>query len=742
MRRRTPGSIRRMAVVLLLQFGCVSVAVAQTPPPRVGLALSGGAARGFAHVGVIEVLEERGFQIDLVTGTSMGAVIGGLYAIGYTPEMLRYVSSEIDWERVFDDQPERRNLPIERKSEDGRLLVSLPLEGIVPTLPSSIIEGQRISQLLIRLTWPAHGVEDFEALPRPFGAVATDLETGDAIPLRAGYLPQAIRASLAIPAVFAPVEIDGRLLIDGGVARNLPAEDARELGADQVVCSDVSLPLLPRDSLETLTEILNQTIAYRMWESTERQRELCNVLIESPVPEGMSAEFGDAEAIIELGREAARLALDSLESAGSMPFPAADSRASRLEAPDPTAMTVRIEAVDVVGLHRISEQYVLRVLEIEPGQTVTADDLDRAIARLYDTGQFRTVWYRLASVGTGVSRAGGASSSAGLCLEVEEDTRNRLGVAYRYDGRYKASILAAARLRNLLLPGAVLRGDVRLGEQTRFTVDYGKRWGWSAAPMAALRFDGSRMPFDLYEDGERVSSPIVRSTRVTGTAGLGLGYHTFLGIEGGYEWIDSDPAPAVPNWAQGAEQLWTIAGVLEFDRWDRRRFPRSGWTLRARVLWGDGTDAAVRFSQQVVDLEGVVPITAGLGMLGRATVGSTGGDSIPPNYLFFAGGSQQYELYRDHQFPLYGLRVQQLRGRQLQAGMLGIQWEFRPDLFAQARANAAALPRSWEWDADAFVWGWGLTLGAWTRFGSGMLTIAGEDFAHLPRLEIDVGFPF
>jgi hypothetical protein len=315
-------------------------------------------------------------------------------------------------------------------------------------------------------------------------------------------------------------------------------------------------------------------------------------------------------------------------------------------------------------------------------------------------------------------------------------------VSYRYDARYKASILANAEFRNLLLAGSFLKTDLRLGEQTRFAVDFGKRWGWSAAPMLALRFDNTRMPFDIFVDGERVSEPHVRSTSIRGLAGLGFGYDAFLGIEFGFEDVNSEPAPLAEDWTVGDQDFATLAGLAAIDRWDRARFPRRGWQLLGKALWADESIGGSDFSQYVLDVQGVIPVTSRIGVLGRATIGTSDGDDLPSNYLFFVGGAQQYQLYRDRHFPFYGLRVNEKRGRHLQAGMLGLQWEFLPELFAQLRGNAAALPAEWEWDDDAFFGGWGLTLGAWTRFGSAALTVAGEDFSDWPRVAIDVGFPF
>jgi NTE family protein len=730
------GTRRGLAagLVSVAAAGTAPIAPAQQAPAVVGLALSGGGARGFAHIGVIEVLEEAGIVADVVTGTSMGSIVGGLYAIGYTPEQLRSIAAGVDWPRVFNDEPERRNLPIERKEEEGRVLYAFPVEGLTPRLPSGVIEGQRISQLLTRLTWSAHSVSDFARLPRPFTAVATDLETGEAIPLRGGYLPEAMRASMAIPGALVPMEIGGRVLIDGGVSRNLPAQDARALGAGRLICSDVSAPLAERDSLESFLAILNQTVAFRMVERTAAQRELCDLLVVTRVEGVEIADFGRIEDAIEAGRAAARAVLDSLTDAGESFAARPVRRELRDGVADAAPGPVRIEAIEIDGLERTRPAAVRRILGIVPGDRVTPPQLDRAVTRLYDSGRFRSVWYRLEADDGGDRRT--------LRLELDDRSRQWVGFGYRYDGRYKASILATGTLRDLLFAGTTLALDLRLGEQTRARAEYSKRWGWTVAPLVGVRGELTEMPFDLYEGDDRVASPDVQTQAVTGIAGLGFRYNTFLGLEAKLERAERGAAPSVEDWAEGSGTLASVAGILRIDRRDRASFPRRGWAGLLKSERGNVSGVGGSFSQHVLDLELVVPVGGGFGFLGRLTLGSSDGDALPSHYLFFAGGSRQYQLYADRQFPLYGWKVHEERGRHIQAGTFGVQWEPLTDVFLQLRGSAAALPETWEWDGDAWRGGWGVTGGARTRFGSLALTVAGRDLSEWPRLEIDAGFPF
>src|SRR6266478_5738856 len=209
--------------------------------PRVGLVLSGGGARGAAHIGVLKVLEELHVPIDAIAGTSMGAVVGGLYASGLDAHEIEAIMTSLNWQDAFRDRPPREDLTFRRKQEDQNFLVKFPLglRGGKVLLPKGLIQGQRLNQTLRRLTLPVAHITNFDDLASPFRAVATDLETGEAVVIGSGDLTSAMRASLSAPGVFAPVEREGRLLVDGGIAENLPIDVARAMNVDILIVVDV-----------------------------------------------------------------------------------------------------------------------------------------------------------------------------------------------------------------------------------------------------------------------------------------------------------------------------------------------------------------------------------------------------------------------------------------------------------------------------------------------------------------------
>ncbi len=255
--------------------GTASLTVPAGPPhrPRIGLVLSGGGARGAAHIGVLEVLDELHIPVDAIAGTSMGAVVGGLYASGLSAKEIAVVASSLNWQDAFHDRPPRTELTFRRKEEDESFLVNFPL-GVRDwrfQLPKGLIKGQSLEMMLRRLTLPVATTTSFDNLPTRFRAVATDLATGEPVVMNSGDLASAMRASLSAPGLFVPVERDGRVLVDGGVADNLPIDVARTMDVDILIVVNVGSPLFARDRLGNATAISNQMLSILIRRDATRQ---------------------------------------------------------------------------------------------------------------------------------------------------------------------------------------------------------------------------------------------------------------------------------------------------------------------------------------------------------------------------------------------------------------------------------------------------------------------------------------
>ncbi len=697
--------------------------------PRVGLALSGGSAKGFAHIGVLRVLEEAGVGVDVIAGTSMGAVVGGLYAIGYSPAMLEEVVTKRDWEALFTDRLDRGDLPIEMKLLDEPDLVSLPVRAGRVELPLGLVAGQRITQLFARLTWPAHGERDFRRLPIPFVAIASDLETGEAVELDSGVVAEAMRASISLPSIFAPVRLDGRTLIDGAFSRNLPAQNAVEAGADLVICSDVSEPLEPADSLSSLLDVLDQTLSFRITSQTEEQRRFCDVVIEPAIAGLSSLSFDRAEEWIRRGAEAARESLPEILSR------LGDNQVSRPPRPAlASADSVLVGALRIEGLERAPAGLASGLVDLRVPAWWTSRDLDRAVSRAYATGLFARVGYRL-------DRADDDSLTV-MSLLVVEGARDHVGFNFRYESRYKASVMTSATLYHLLGYGSLTSFQIRLGEQLRLSARHSRRTGPGRLVSLAGELELKRSPFELFESGRRVAEARADVIGLTGFSGLALGSAAVVGVQIKGEYAHSESAVA-PQAFDEDDLFYMLGARLQADTYDRPLFPTRGLRLLIKSEWADRAIGSNRtFQHHVLNGGGYIPLGRTVSLLARVTLGTARGPDLPGHYLFFLGGASPHFIFPDRQFPFFGFDTQERRGRSVEIFGAGVQVEFQPRLFAIVQVNAGNVFDRLTFDPDRYAAGYAITLGARTVLGQLTMTLAENDLSEWADLSIDLGHTF
>ncbi len=698
---------------------------AQTPAsatPTVGLALSGGSAKGFAHVGVLRTLERLGVQVDVVAGTSMGAVLGGLYAIGLSVDSIEHVVTEADWSSLIGDGVPRRRLFLDQRRLDERTIVSVPLEQARITLPAGAIVGSNIMRILEHVTWRAATVRRFVDLPRPFVAVATDLETGQAVTLTEGVLSEALRASSGVPGAIEPFLLDGKLLVDGALSRNLPASDALALGADFVICSDVSEPIDSADELRSMVDVLTQLASLSMLGTTLEERELCDVLIMPDVEELSGLDFDQVEEWVRRGIAAA-----SQHEAELVRLAELQRRAPRPGTGSVPALlgdSVRIAGVVVAGTTEPGvADLVRRELELEDGSFVDRGRMEARLVDLDATGLFGLVRYRLdAADGDG----------AVVSVVVEERARDRLGVGLRYDDERQAALLFTASIHNVLRYGSLTRVDLRVGEETAIGVSFNRRRGvtggfgvglagrWSQAPLVLPPSEGGRVDVEI--------------ASVVGSLGLAAGRATSLGLELVGERSASDAAVA-------AVQLASARVILDHETLDRVDFPRRGVDATARLEWGM-TDVEPEgwFSVWAIEARSYVPLHRTLTIDLGGFAGYARGPDLPPHRRFFLGGTHRSAVFRATHPPFHGLESQEHSGRVVQVGRAGLRWEVASDLYLRAGVDAGATRDAWRFPLELPMTGWSLSLGTETLIGPVVFEASkvwGD--RHDPRVSINVG---
>ncbi|MCP4572900.1 MAG: hypothetical protein GY838_11155 [bacterium] len=720
--------MRRLA--LLVTVLVLAAAASAHARPRVGLALSGGGAKGFAHIGVLQVLEEHHIPVDCIAGTSMGSVVGVLYAMGYPVAEIERLALETDWDDIFLDRVPRRDRGIEQKAMEDRYFVALPLVDGSIGLPRGLVAGQKISRLLARLTLPVHGVTDFDSLPRPFRAVATDIVTGEVVVLRRGYLPEAVRASMAIPSVFTPVEYQGRLLVDGLLGRNFPVQEAMDLGADLVIGVDVGQSLVGREELDDLIAIADQASALASLATSRQQRELADVLISPELDDASAMSFDRTAEIIAAGRAAAEAALPRLREL--LPEQTTDAGIPTPVAPESFVLA------DVVftGLHHVDPAVLHAAADLGPGATVTVDQLERAVGRIFGTGFFERVTYRI------------VDTPAGARIEflIVEKNTDYFRFGMRFDSRDRLAAAFNILARNRLGHGSVVDLDLIIGDRNQILVHYTLRPD-RRLPGLGLRLGYVDETNNVYVEQERLTH--VDTEALFGEILLGDTFSDRLLVGAGArtEWAKFDPDLRTSDLPRTETDLVSLVALAWFDSQDRTYYPTSGLSFFTRHEYAAvGWNREFDFSRHYFDLKAFMPVAGRVSLLGHAVAGMSFGDAMPDHYRFLLGGVDIPALLLERRMTrvsFLGLHAQQINGRQAQFAQAGLQIEVGRRLFLIVRGNVGIAYEGTRFGLHdrGYLHGYGVTLGLLTPLGPVELTGAyGSNEELMGHLSVGMKF--
>lgn len=548
--------------------------------PRIGLALSGGGARGFAHAGVLQVLEELQIPVDYVAGTSMGAVVGGLYASGLSPAALVDVVASIDWATAFIDQPPRREKSFRRKRDDFNFLTNLRLyvKDWKLALPKGLIEGQRISNILSALTTPVATVRDFDALLIPFRAIATDATTGEAVVISRGNLSRAIRASMAIPGFFSPVEIDGRLVVDGGVAKNLPIDVVREMGADIIIAVDIGTDPGDTTVVTSVLSISGQMLSVLMHKNTLEQLALLrddDILIRPELGTISAASFERGLEGIALGIEATRAASEQLNPlAAPNTFEAFAERRAGIPTGPPQIDRVRFD-----NDSPLSTRVIERRIEVDSGKPLDLTNLIEDLDALYGDGLFDRVQFSIDAVGD--------QQELVIHTEGKDTGRNYMQFGLNLETNFKGESLfnlGTLITRNPVNGlGAEWRADIQVGEATGLFTEFYQPLDYGSNFFVAPEFIVGIRGVNEFVGGERIAKFEESGYAVKGAVGWQPGNWGELRAGLGYGDTSTRRIIGSPLIRGRSIEGGFAFGRLTLDTLDSVRFPRSGGLLTAEA---------------------------------------------------------------------------------------------------------------------------------------------------------------
>ena len=587
---------RSACALLLCGMWCLS---ALADRPKVGLVLSGGGARGLAHVGVLKVLERERIPVDVIAGTSMGAIVGGLYASGLSAAEVEREVLLLDWDNVFASRVERRELSQRRKEHDFEvsplLEVGVGSDGLKAPLGS--LSSRVLEAHLRRLTLSASQVQHFDQLPTPFRAVATDMETGHAVILSQGDLATALRSSMSVPGIFAPLEVEGRILGDGGLVNNTPVDVARAMGAERLIVVNIGTSLSPREALSTLTGVTGQMINILTEQNVQQSlRTLTpqDVLI-APTLEGLtSADFNRAREFMDRGAvqaEAMVLRMQDLQMSEA-DYAIWKAARQRRQAPPPVLKFVRTEGSKLTRPDQRSDMFAS-----QPGQVFNVADAERDINLLAASGDYLRTDYRLVRTPEG---------DAGLVFDLDDKPWGpnylQMGLDFSADNRGRSAFnLKLVHNRHWLdRAGSEWRNIVRLGTSPLLNTEWYRPMSWrlpdGLSGFVATTASTQRRSFDVYldPDGEEDARNERSQTQFALDAGLNwreLGEWRFGWVEqigrdkpslASADYRLARPEPSLTE--RWRESGWRLRAV--FDQLDHAFFPSEGWRMEGQWFQG------------------------------------------------------------------------------------------------------------------------------------------------------------
>ena len=641
-------------LAFLIHFSIVS-AQDTVSYPRVGLVLSGGGAKGFAHIGALKVIEQAGIPIDCITGTSIGSIVGGLYAMGYDAATLEKIIGDQNWESLLSNESNRIFIPAVAKEEQSRYLISLPVKAKKISIPVGFLNGQNIMDLFTYLSYGYHDLDNFSNLPIPFRCIAADIATGEEVVLDRGFLPKAMRASMAVPAIFSACEINNRMLVDGGIRNNFPVDRCREMGANIIIGIDIGDELMERDRIRTIPDMITQLTVLLGFERSKKNSSQVDILIKPDIT-GYSPTSFSTEAAIELMKRGEDAALKVLPRLIRLRDSLGLRQAVEIHRTLPDMGTsVLIERIDVEGTEKSNILSILGKIGIGKDKKTTLKEIREGVERIYATGNYQNVDYRI---------TGGDSKI--VTIMVRESSTNRLNVGLNYNTDMNAAALINTTFYSDRISGSNLSLDARLSSSPFFAARYSLDRGSNPGFIAAGSFVADKLAG--YSEGHKVSEINIQQTSLQVGTQLVAADVCRLSLGSSADYFHFGNAIGIVDSSNVRDDTYFNYFLrASLDQLDNAVYPNSGWAMDGVVrmvtdngwsynghspffMLGFNLKLAKKVSGRVTLLPGLnsqIAFSSAAPLFYRAYIGGFQRTNYLGNYVPFAG-LKRMELNADN----------------------------------------------------------------------------------------------
>ncbi|WP_020527221.1 patatin-like phospholipase family protein [Flexithrix dorotheae] len=738
-------------ILFFYAFGGISQ---NTKKPKVGLVLSGGGAKGVAHIGILKKLEELDLVPDIITGTSMGALVGGLYASGYSSEELVDIVDGINWDELLSNQTAWSHIVIEEKPYYGRYMLKLPVDEGKINVPAGIIEGQKLSELFNYLTRGVHNINDFEKLPISYSCVATDVVTGKEVILNKGSLAEAMRASMAIPSFFTPVVMEDYILVDGGLLKNFPVQEAIDMGADIIIGVNVGGGYYEKEELNNPVTILTQAAMFKSLADAEMTKKICHVFIEPDLHGYSTGSFTkeDCTGILERGVKAGeafhqqlKSLSDSLKSLGRQP--------KTVQKPV-LEDTVFIQKIKVIGHDHIPADYIKGKLRIAENSLLTYSEIEYRIDLLFGTQYFDKVNYEVKPYENGKE----------LIIKVRESSEGNLKFSMFYDTEKNGGIITNLTLRNFLLPSSRFLFEASISENPQLDFNYLKYLGFEQNFAGSIGAFYQINEVDLYDNNlqNRLSvfsnqflSGFIRiqtTSRKDFSTGIGIDYEydVLKPKIGGEIIVDEETGTTIDvnSIKSIASREFNLSYFAAFNNMDDIFFPSRGWNLIGRIKGVPQTHTSLTFSdnflnelpeeireeikeagknafnaeryfQFYLNVHKNTPISKRLSFLKEGAILYSGNKEIGINDKYFVGG---FASVSRKTFSLWGSKPYDFHLSNFLFLKLGLQYQMWKKFYLTGIGNAITTelvePEAQPFANQTYTYGYGVGIGYKSKVGN------------------------
>ncbi len=545
---------------------------AQKPKGGIGLALAGGGAKGLAHIGILKAIDSAELNIDYMTGTSMGSIVGGLYAAGYSGDSIEYIARHINWGSLLSNSIPMTSYIMEEKSEYGKYAVELPMKGLKVSLPSGFLESQELWLTLQKYFYPVSDITDFSKLSIPYACIGTDLATGESVVLNKGSLARAIRSSMAIPGAFSPVDWEGRRLVDGGVTRNFPVKDLKEMGATYTIGVSVSTPIKNVEELDNVATVLSQVIFLN--ENADRIQEsaITDLLINVPMGEYTSGSFDEGDAIIDLGIAEGRKfypyfkhLADSLKANN----PNYQFRRNRL----PEFNGMKFQKISVEGLDNKTRKAFLEQIHLDTSKVYVSDKLERESRQAFAYRMYKSISFDVKEDSSGAHE---------LIYRVKPESPVMLKVGISQNNFTGFGVHVNLTARNKLTRFSRTMATVNLGENFRAMAEHLQMFGYSRPWSNKLQVYTEFQDVPVYTNFVRTGQYKLKYVTIDNRFQISSKQRSAGGIGMQWENIAAKPEIFSGTYFSGHNSYFQLYGFWQRNTLNKPLYARKGMSVEIK----------------------------------------------------------------------------------------------------------------------------------------------------------------